>query len=375
MAKLLTNIEFIEKAVKIHGKKYEYSNVKYINTETKVEIICNSCKHIFFQTPNSHLNGNGCKKCAIIKRIEKRTKSLSDFIAQAKIIHKDKYNYDSTVYINDKTKVKVFCNLHKEFFNISPRKHLNKCGCKKCGIISSSKKLKTPEINYLNKVKLLHPDITILSEYINGNCYIFFKDKYGYGKVRAQNLLKFKPNIRSAINKTEYFINQAREVHGDLYDYSLVEYKEAKVKIKIISEYGIFEQTPQAHLSGKGCPIKAKNYKKENPPGWSYSQWQKVGESSRNFLAFQCYIIKCWNKEEKFYKIGKTYTDVKKRFSGVREMPYNYEIINIQIGTAKYISILENILKKLNKNNYYIPKLKFQGCYECFTTIKDLELI
>jgi hypothetical protein len=58
----LTNDEFIEKAIKIHGDFYDYSEVNYINTRTKVCIIC-PIHGRFWQTPNSHLSGKA--KCPI----------------------------------------------------------------------------------------------------------------------------------------------------------------------------------------------------------------------------------------------------------------------------------------------------------------------
>lgn len=57
-----TRDEFITDAVKIHGEKYDYSKVEYVNAHTKVCIICK--KHgEFYQRPNDHLNGEGCPKC------------------------------------------------------------------------------------------------------------------------------------------------------------------------------------------------------------------------------------------------------------------------------------------------------------------------
>ena len=56
------------------------------------------------------------------------------------------------------------------------------------------------------------------------------------------------------------FAEKAKKVHSDKYDYSLVEYKSAKTKVKIIcNKHGVFEQTPSNHLSGKGCRFCAKN--------------------------------------------------------------------------------------------------------------------
>jgi hypothetical protein len=63
-AKLFKNTknEFIEKARKVHGDEYDYSKVKYVNSHTKIKIICE--KHgVFLQTPDSHLNGQRCQYC------------------------------------------------------------------------------------------------------------------------------------------------------------------------------------------------------------------------------------------------------------------------------------------------------------------------
>ena len=57
----------------------------------------------------------------------------------------------------------------------------------------------------------------------------------------------------------EEFIERARNVHGDKYDYSLVEYKKSSIKVSIVCpQHGIFKQTPNNHLKGKCCP-KCKN--------------------------------------------------------------------------------------------------------------------
>ena len=59
-------LSFIEKAKEIHGNKYSYDKVSYINTHTKVEITCP--KHgVFLQTPAHHLQGVGCPYCSISK--------------------------------------------------------------------------------------------------------------------------------------------------------------------------------------------------------------------------------------------------------------------------------------------------------------------
>lgn len=95
-----------------------------------------------------------------------------------------------------------------------------------------------------------------------------------------------------------------------------------------------------------------------------------MSKNSKNFDSFKVYIIKCFNKDEEFYKIGRTYTKIKKRFGTKLLMPYKYEVLNEFIGTAEEMYDLETKLKNMNKNNKYLPKIKFGGMQECFKEIK-----
>lgn len=72
MTKKLTREEFIRKAREVHGDKYDYSKVAYVNSRTQVCIICRVHGE-FKQTPSDHLQGHGCNKCALISRTQKIT--------------------------------------------------------------------------------------------------------------------------------------------------------------------------------------------------------------------------------------------------------------------------------------------------------------
>ena len=62
----LTTKKFITRAKKIHGNKYNYSKVKYINNREKVCIVCS--KHgEFWQSPDKHTSGSGCPVCSSSK--------------------------------------------------------------------------------------------------------------------------------------------------------------------------------------------------------------------------------------------------------------------------------------------------------------------
>jgi hypothetical protein len=125
MSKPKTTNEFIEDAKLKHGGRYDYSKSEYISSTVKVKISCQ--KHgEFWQTPNDHLRGRGCPKCA------GRNLTTSDFIKESKNIHGDAYDYSKTVYKNCKTKVCIICSEHGEFWQ-EPREHSQRgCGCPVC---------------------------------------------------------------------------------------------------------------------------------------------------------------------------------------------------------------------------------------------------
>jgi hypothetical protein len=180
------------------------------------------------------------------------------------------------------------------------------------------------------------------------------------------------------ISSTKEFIQKATILHNSKYDYSDTVYVNARIKVNILCKtHGTFSQTPMGHLSNFGC-TKCKNEKttahmKNNPTGWTYSNWERAGLKSKSFDSFKVYIIECFNKNEKFYKIGKTFKFINVRFSGKSVMPYNYKIVSLIIGNAREISELEWKLKINNKKHKYIPKIEFGGMYECFNKLENYE--
>ena len=116
--------QFIEESYKIHGNKYDYSKVEYINNKTKVCIICPEHGE-FWQSPNKHLQKHGCPFCA------GKYITNDDFIKKANKIHNNKYDYSKVNYVNNSTKVCIICPEHGEFWQ-TPDKHLQGEGCPIC---------------------------------------------------------------------------------------------------------------------------------------------------------------------------------------------------------------------------------------------------
>lgn len=141
--------EFIEKAIQIHNGKYDYSQTTYVNSRTKVTIICP--KHgSFEQKAVSHLQGSGCPKCARVwsdehrKNLQKSSRAsrgmtTEEWIERAKKIHGDKYDYSQTVYVNQRTNVKIICPKHG-LFEQKADSHIRGYGCRLCGLESEKRK-------------------------------------------------------------------------------------------------------------------------------------------------------------------------------------------------------------------------------------------
>lgn len=192
MAKQLTQEEIIRRFRETHGDKYDYSKLIYINIFVKVCIMCTTHDE-FWQTPANHLKGKGCPKCKVEKLSNDRLSNIDEFIFKAKYIHGNTYGYNNFIYKDSQTKGYVTCHTdnHGDFL-ISPNNHLQGKGCPVC--------------------------------------------------------------FGCAVLTIEEFIKRAKEIHGDKYDYSKVQYINNWTKVTIICPvHGEFEQIPANHLQCKGC--------------------------------------------------------------------------------------------------------------------------
>ena len=130
MPKRLTQEEFILKSKKLHGDKYDYSKVNYINNRTKICIICPEHGE-FWMIPDSHLRKRGCPMCGTRAAQMKNRLTQEEFIKRAKEIHKNKYDYTKSIYVNNDTKVCIICPEHGEFWQ-EPAAHVRGNGCPIC---------------------------------------------------------------------------------------------------------------------------------------------------------------------------------------------------------------------------------------------------
>jgi len=266
MGKSLTTEEFIEKAKKVHGDIYDYSEVHYINAKTKVTIICKEHGE-FQQVPDLHLRGSGCKLCGIKRRqVSDNLKYAGIFCDSANAVHGDLYDYSKVEYTTAKEKVIVICKDHGEF-RVSPDNHITKgAGCPVCGRFKQ---------NISRSMKF--DDFVVNARNVHGSKYIYVSGKFVNASTKTIIICPKHGEFKQTPNKhlagqgcvecgrerisskksytTEDFIKKAKEVHGDTYDYSKVKYINSLTPVEIVcKEHGLFNQTPNAHISAKcGC--------------------------------------------------------------------------------------------------------------------------
>ena len=128
--KKLSVEDFIKKGNLMHKNKYDYSNVEYINSRTKVCIVCPEHGE-FWQLPYIHLQGHGCPNCKLDSFSKKYRLTLGDFINRANERHHNFYNYSKVEYRGNKEKICIICPEHGEFWQ-KPFNHLNGDGCPEC---------------------------------------------------------------------------------------------------------------------------------------------------------------------------------------------------------------------------------------------------
>lgn len=224
----LTHEEFIKRIDELYNSKYKVLET-YVNNTTKLDVLCPE-HGIWKCSPVHFLKGHRCPKCAGVHQY-----TTEEFVEKCKLIHGDKFDFSLVEYKTSHTKVKIICPIHGEF-ECKPNSLLNGCGCGKCN---------------------------------------------GKHKTTKDIILEFK------------------EVHGDRYDYSKSIYKNTKTKITVIcKEHGEFECNISDHLKGVNCP--------------------------------KCHFT--WKRSTE---------DVIKEFITVHGDTFNYDLVNY-IGSNKYVKIICN---------------------------------
>ena len=198
-AKTFTKDDFVARARTVHGDAYDYSHTVYVNNAARLRIDCRVPGHgPFWQSAGNHCRGNGCPACSSNRRVSAvLTAAAERFLIKAKSIHSEFYDYTETVYTGGKSELTIRCPRHG-FFQQVASLHLEGSGCPTC-------------------------------------------EAEGGSAAQRKALERFKA--------------KAAACHGDVYDYSEVEYVNFQTRVKIgCLIHGPFYKLPTLHLAGAGCP-------------------------------------------------------------------------------------------------------------------------
>lgn len=285
MVKKLLKEDFVLKANTVHKCKYDYSKFIYINSRIKGIIICPTHGE-FLQKPNDHISGlQGCPKCGGTCK-----KSLDDFISAANKIH-GQYDYSNFVYINAKIKGIIICPIHGEFLQNSNDHISGEKGCPKCGNVV----IKTLE-TFIKEASLIHNYKYDYSKFIYISAHtksIIICHLHGEFEQEPSSHLRgcgcFKCGriiqIKKRVSNKDIFVEKAKIIHKNKYNYSKFIYINSRTNGIIICQiHGEFQQTPNSHLSGSGCPYCTTNYSKKccmwidyfNNPNIMKRVWVKI---------------------------------------------------------------------------------------------------
>lgn len=248
---------FIQRAKKINGDKYDYSKSICTDVNLNVIIICN-IHGKFYQTPGAHIyQKQGCPHCANNQKI-----SIDEFIKRSKLAHPNKnYDYSKFVLINMSTKGIIICPEHGEFL-LRPDKH---CGKRKQGCSACSKNKKITLEVFIKRSIEKHSDKFCYDKFIINGLYkkgIIICPIHGEFEQTPSGHMSGRGCRKCGCKEVmtlENFIDRARIAHPyDDYDYSKFYFSGARYSGIIICKiHGEFNMCPDRHLnrSCRGCPI------------------------------------------------------------------------------------------------------------------------
>jgi hypothetical protein len=273
MARALTTEEFIANSKKVHGDKFDYTHVVYVNKKTPVEIICPN--HGAFSIPPAYHLKQDCGDCSKENRrlsSGKNRITTEEWISRAKAVHGDRYDYSVTKYVTKRTKISFICKIHGERHQF-PQSHLKSSGCKLCSDenMFKGKGKKHPSFrvtdtkSFITKATRVHQglftydravwtmakkEITVTCP-VHGDIYPIAKNHlWGFGcKHCAQ-----EKNAELFSHSNEDFVEKCRLMHGDRYDYSSTEYISSGEKVVVICpDHGPFSVLAMNHQKGVIC--------------------------------------------------------------------------------------------------------------------------
>jgi hypothetical protein len=293
----ITTEAFLSKLTKKYPDiTYSFDKVEYIRSSQKIIVTCPMHGDFAIQ-PSNLLNGIGCGECGKIKAGIARRLGKDVFVEKSEKLLGNTYDYSLVEYVNNATNITIICKKHGSFQQ-TPASHLRGCGCTDCGHEATAK-AKTRNIN----------------DFV------------------ADSFLK----------------------HKDRYDYTETEYVGNKKKVSIGCRiHGVFKQSPEKHLAGRGCPKCAKHGYNRGMPGCLY-------------------IL----QHDNITKIGITNSELKERLRRISKTSGKIFkcLLFIRFENGEIADDIESALLKELRDTYEGVSEKFDGSTECFMDVDYPKLL
>ena len=305
----LTTDEWIHRAEYTHGTRYDYSKVIYNGQRKKVVIVCS--KHgDFSQIPEYHSGrGIGCPKCGTESMKEKQSLSLEQVIKKAREIHGDYYDYSLVNYVNTKTPVTIICPKHGEFEQtIGSHNGYNKSGCMKCGKERSAEKQRGITREYKGK-RTTTEEFIVKAKIRHGEKYDYSRTIFKGDKIKVEIGCPihgfFWQDPRNHTHKGgcgycggrrmthDMYVQKVMELHGDVYDYSKINYERSGEKILVGCKiHGDFEIKASHFSQGHGCASCQRTGFNPSKPAYYYVN--EILNESADHLFYKAGISNDW---------------------------------------------------------------------------------
>ena len=278
--KAISELEFVRAARLIFGARFDYSDLRPISgMGDYARIVCRSHGQ-FEQLVSQHLRGAiGCSAC----KASARRLTTNEFVARAKKIHKAKFDYRGTNYIDTRTAIDVVCKKHGPF-KVTPALHLRGAGgCIGCktGRLTTEQFISRSKRLFPGKYDYAETSFTATSDSIRMICRTHgsfeqlagnhLAGREGCAKCAYQNRFGFERQPHAKLSRRsersgfeltkrrlsqEEFMKRAIAAHSQRYDLSHAVYRTQSDAVSVgCRQHGLFTIAAQNLWKGGGCPI------------------------------------------------------------------------------------------------------------------------
>lgn len=380
---------FVKEARAAHATHYFYDENTYLASTISIRIVCPEHGE-FWQIPHVHLRGSGCSRCAK-RRVSEATRANSyrEVAARISSLSQGSVAVVEGTFEGVNRKAKFICKVHGQYERSVNTALHSTHPCVRCG---PGKRTVRPTTEVIDQLLTRWPQYEVkpfehsgrstrvtLACPRHGDFHMLIGSIYrSPGCPRcatARSQAGRNAGLKAASQLTlerrrETWIRKAREVHGDEYDYSNVQYSTARIPVRIqCRRHGFFWQPPSTHLQS-GCRVCAD----EELKGLYSERYflKNPHDATREALIY--YLRLSW-KQHNFFKVGITRTTLEKRFGLLARSGVRFEAISTRMTTLLDAFQSEQVIMSEHVRGCAFEAVKLGlapralrlGASECFT--------